>query len=74
MARARNKRNKSVPKDDGEFIFLKLRRDEYKLLLAKMREVAAEAARAHKRSARIWKEIERTKAETRKALARLGAT
>lgn len=74
MARGRNKRSKTPPKDDGEFIFLKIRRDEYKLLRAKMREVIAEAARAEKRSAKIWKEIERSKAETRKALARLGVT
>ena len=74
MARIRNNRSKTPPKDDSEFIFLKIRRDEYKLLKAKMREVAAEAARAHKRMAKTWKEIDKMKAETRKALARLDAT
>ena len=68
----RNQRSKTAPKDDGEFIYLKLRRDEYKLLRAKLREVAAECVRYRKRMAKFDKEVDKRKKEDERLLARLG--
>ena len=69
----RNNRNKAAPKNDEEFIYLKLRRDEYKLLRAKVREVVAEYARARKRMAKYQKEIDKQKRITDRLLARSSA-
>ena len=69
----RNRRSKTAPKDDGEFIFLKLRRVEYELLRARIQEVTTETARVLKRIAKNRQKRERLAAETRKILARLRA-
>ena len=79
MAKARvsnkSKNAKKAQKENkSEFVVLKLRRDDLELLKAKIREVATEMVLAEKRRAKAWKEMDKMKAETRKALARLGAT
>jgi phosphoribosyl-ATP pyrophosphohydrolase len=64
---------KAQKKNESEYVVLKLRRDDFELLKAKIREVATETALAQKRMEKTWKEIDKLKAETRKTLAHLDA-
>ena len=76
-ARVNNNRSKKVTrvreKDETQFVYLKLRRDEFELLRAKIHEVAVETSRVLEQIAKNRPKIERLKTETRKRLARLRA-
>ncbi len=79
MAKVRTKNNRTKnatkvrTKDETQFVYLKLRRDEYELLRAKIHEVAVETTRVLKRIAKHREQKERLKTETRKRLASLRA-